>query len=393
MTRLLLRLFVRDYDKTEEPKVRAAYGRLSGLVGILCNLLLFAGKLIVGTIAGSVSITADAVNNLSDASSSVVTLVGFRIAERPADADHPYGHARVEYISGLGVAALILVIGFELAKTSVEKIFHPQSVEFSLAVAVVLLLSIGVKLWMSLFNGSLGRRIGSPTLQATAADSRNDVISTTAVLAAALVEKFTGWQVDGYVGLAVALFILWSGVGIAKQTIDPLLGQAADPALQQLLAREILQNDKVLGFHDLMIHDYGPGQRFATAHVEMDMHEDPLVCHDIIDDIERSCMARHNIHLCIHYDPIVTDDEELNHMKELVRGCIKKIDPRLSIHDFRMVKGPGHTNLIFDMIIPYEMDGRRQELKEQIDQAVQHESHRYYTVITFDEEAFNRAGE
>jgi len=389
MTRLLLQLFVRDYENTEEPRVRAAYGRLSGLVGILCNLLLFAGKLTVGTIAGSVSITADAVNNLSDASSSVVTLVGFRIAERPADAGHPYGHARVEYISGLGVAALILVIGFELAKSSVEKIFHPESVEFSLAVAVVLLLSIGVKLWLSVFNSKLGRKIDSTTLQATAADSRNDVISTAAVLAAAIVERVSGWQVDGFVGLAVALFILWSGMGIAKQTIDPLLGQAADPALRKLLAQEILQYEKVLGFHDLMIHDYGPGQRFATAHVEMDMHEDPLVCHNIIDDIERDCMKRHNIHLCIHYDPIVTDDEELNHMKQLIQSCIHRIDSRLSIHDFRMVKGPGHTNLIFDMIIPYEMKSRRQELKEQIDRAVRQESERYYTVITFDEEAFN----
>lgn len=393
MTQLLLRLFVRDYNKTEEPKVRTAYGRLSGIVGILCNLLLFVGKLIVGTLAGSVSITADAVNNLSDASSSLVTLVGFHIAERPADADHPYGHARVEYISGLGVAALILIIGFELAKTSVEKIIHPQSVEFSLAVAVVLLASIGVKLWMSLFNSTLGRRIDSTTLKATAADSRNDVISTTAVLIAALVERFTSWQVDGFVGLAVALFILWSGIGIARQTIDPLLGQTADPELQRMLSKEIMSYDKVLGIHDFMLHDYGPGNRFATAHVEMDMHENPLVCHNIIDDIERECMERHNIHLCIHYDPIVTDDPELNRMRDLVKECIGKIDPRLSIHDFRMVKGPGHTNLIFDMIVPYEMHGRRQELKRQIDWAVQQESHRYYTVITFDEEAFNRAGE
>ena len=369
MTRLLLRLFVRNADQTDDPKVRSAYGILAGIVGILCNLLLFAGKLVVGTLSGSVSITADAVNNLSDASSSVVTLVGFRIAEKPADEGHPYGHARVEYISGLAVAALILVIGVELAKNSVKKIFLPSPVEFSPVVAGVLLMSILVKLWMALFNRTLGRRIGSATLQATAADSRNDVISTGAVLLAAVVEAWTGWTIDGYVGLLVALFIIWSGVGIARDTIDPLLGKPTDPALRKLIADEIFQSEKVLGFHDLMVHDYGPGQRFATVHVEMDMREDPMACHDIIDDIERDCWERHRIHLCIHYDPIVTDDAELNHMRKLVQQRIQALDPRLSIHDFRMVRGASHTNLIFDMIIPYEMESRKAELKRQVDEA------------------------
>ena len=389
MTRLLLRLFVRNADQTDDPKVRSAYGILAGIVGILCNLLLFAGKLVVGTLSGSVSITADAVNNLSDASSSVVTLVGFRIAEKPADEGHPYGHARVEYISGLAVAALILVIGVELAKNSVKKIFLPSPVEFSPVVAGVLLMSILVKLWMALFNRTLGRRIGSATLQATAADSRNDVISTGAVLLAAVVEAWTGWTIDGYVGRLVALFIIWSGVGIARDTIDPLLGKPTDPALRKLIADEIFQSEKVLGFHDLMVHDYGPGQRFATVHVEMDMREDPMACHDIIDDIERDCWERHRIHLCIHYDPIVTDDAELNHMRKLVQQRIQALDPRLSIHDFRMVRGASHTNLIFDMIIPYEMESRKAELKRQVDEAVRQESNRYFSVITFDEAAFN----
>ena len=389
MTRLLLRLFVRNADQTDDPKVRSAYGILAGIVGILCTLLLFAGKLVVGTLSGSVSITADAVNNLSDASSSVVTLVGFRIAEKPADEGHPYGHARVEYISGLAVAALILVIGVELAKNSVKKIVLPSPVEFSPVVAGVLLMSILVKLWMALFNRTLGRRIDSATLQATAADSRNDVISTGAVLLAAVVEAWTGWTIDGYVGLLVALFIIWSGVGIARDTIDPLLGKPTDPALRKLIADEIFQSEKVLGFHDLMVHDYGPGQRFATVHVEMDMREDPMACHDIIDDIERDCWERHRIHLCIHYDPIVTDDAELNHMRKLVQQRIQALDPRLSIHDFRMVRGASHTNLIFDMIIPYEMESRKAELKRQVDEAVCQESNRYFTVITFDEAAFN----
>lgn len=389
MTRLLLQLFVRNAYQTDDPKVRSAYGTLSGIVGILCNLLLFTGKLVVGTLSGSVSITADAVNNLSDASSSLVTLVGFRIAEKPADEGHPYGHARVEYISGLAVAAFILIIGVELVKSSVEKILHPAPVEFSPVVAAVLLMSILVKLWLALFNRTLGRRIGSATLQAAAADSRNDVISTGAVLLAAAVETWTSWTIDGYVGLLVALFIIWSGVGIARDTIDPLLGKPTDPALRQLIAREIFQSDKVLGFHDLMVHDYGPGQRFATVHVEMDMREDPMTCHDIIDDIERNCWERHRIHLCIHYDPIVTDDAELNHMRKLVQQRIQALDPRLSIHDFRMVRGTSHTNLIFDMIIPYEMESRKAELKRQIDEAVWQESDRYFTVITFDEAAFN----
>lgn len=342
MTRLLLRLFVRNADQTDDPKVRSAYGILAGIVGILCNLLLFAGKLVVGTLSGSVSITADAVNNLSDASSSVVTLVGFRIAEKPADEGHPYGHARVEYISGLAVAALILVIGVELAKNSVKKIFLPSPVEFSPVVAGVLLMSILVKLWMALFNRTLGRRIGSATLQATAADSRNDVISTGAVLLAAVVEAWTGWTIDGYVGLLVALFIIWSGVGIARDTIDPLLGKPTDPALRKLIADEIFQSEKVLGFHDLMVHDYGPGQRFATVHVEMDMREDPMACHDIIDDIERDCWERHRIHLCIHYDPIVTDDAELNHMRKLVQQRIPGAGPA-AFHP-RFSDGPGRQS-------------------------------------------------
>ena len=381
MTRLLLRLFVRNADQTDDPKVRSAYGILAGIVGILCNLLLFAGKLVVGTLSGSVSITADAVNNLSDASSSVVTLVGFRIAEKPADEGHPYGHARVEYISGLAVAALILVIGVELAKNSVKKIFLPSPVEFSPVVAGVLLMSILVKLWMALFNRTLGRRIDSATLQATAADSRNDVISTGAVLLAAVVEAWTGWTIDGYVGLLVALFIIWSGVGIARDTIDPLLGKPTDPALRKLIADEIFQSEKVLGFHDLMVHDYGPGQRFATVHVEMDMREDPMACHDIIDDIERDCWERHRIHLCIHYDPIVTDDAELNHMRKLVQQRIQALDPRLSIHDFRMVRGASHTNLIFDVVAPFDFKDEA-SVKAELQRRVTVVNPQLFTVVT-----------
>ena len=368
---------------------RAAYGKLSGAVGIACNLLLFAGKLAVGLAAHSVSITADAVNNLSDASGAVVTLVGFRMAEKPADRDHPFGHARVEYIAGLVVSALILLVGAELAKSAVEKILHPAPVDISPVTMAVLAVSVAVKLWLSRFNRALGRQIDSAALMATAADSRNDALSTGAVLLSALVSRHTGWGIDGYTGLAVALFILWSGIGIARDTVNPLLGQGADPALGQALAKMLTANPKVLGFHDLMVHDYAPGQRFATVHVEMDAREDPLLCHDIIDGLERSCLDELKVHLCIHYDPIVTDDPELNHMRQVVTDCLARLDPGLSVHDFRMVRGAARTNLIFDLVVPDSV--HLDDVQQAVDQAVSRESDKYATVITFDRPAFFRS--
>ncbi len=391
MTKLLLRLFIKNSENTDNPKTRAAIGKLSGIVGIITNLLLFAGKLAVGVLSGSVSITADAMNNLSDASSSIVTFVGFKLAEKPADEDHPYGHARFEYLSGLAVAALIIVIGFELAKTSVEKIFNPAAVALSGITVAVLIGSIAVKLWLAIFNGKLGKRINSGTLQATAADSRNDCITTAAVLLAGVVEHFTSWKVDGYAGLAVALFILWSGVKLAKETIDPLLGKAASPELQALIVDYISANPKVLGYHDLMVHDYGPGQRFASLHVEMDQREDPLECHEIIDDIERECLQSHNIHLVIHYDPVVTDDPERNRLLAETMDVLSGIDPRLHPHDFRMVKGDGHTNLIFDVVIPSDMMKEKKKIRHTLEQELsRRENTKIYTVITFDPAAFNQ---
>lgn len=384
MTKLLLRLFIKDYQNTEDPAVRGACGKLAGIVGIVCNLLLFAGKLLAGTLSGSVSITADAVNNLSDASSSLVTLLGFKMAERPADAEHPYGHARMEYLSGLLVAILILIIGVELGKSSIQKILHPEAVEFSVLTLCILVGSILMKLWMCLFCRKLGKRIQSTTLEATAADSRNDVITTAAVLLGCLAGHFFHWRIDGWVGALVAVFILASGWSIAKETISPLLGKQADPELVQRISRLVLSHEKILGIHDLMVHDYGPGQCFASVHAEMDMHEDPLMCHDILDDIERDAMRELRVHLVIHYDPIVTDDDELNHMRTLVQKELAAIDPRLSMHDFRMVRGPQHTNLIFDLAVPYSMSDKMAELKRRIDECVQFEDSKYYTVITFD---------
>ena len=385
MKKLLLHWFVKDYENKDSVKVRAGVGRLSGITGILCNVLLFAGKLAVGILSGSVSITADAMNNLSDAASSIVTLIGFKLAERPADEEHPYGHARYEYLSGLAVAAMILIIGFELAKTSVEKIIHPEAVAFTLPTLLVLLVSIAVKLWLSVFNGRLGKHIDSGTLMATAADSRNDVISTAAVLAAGLVEYFTTWRVDGYIGLAVALFILYSGVMMAKDTISPLLGEAASPELCKLIVQILESEPRVLGYHDLMVHDYGPGQRFASLHVEMDQKEDPLLCHELIDNLERSCLQKHNVHLVIHYDPIVVGDAELEVIRCRVCCILQSMDQRLTVHDFRMVKGAGHSNLIFDVALPNQMRTQQMQIKHQLESALAADGQgTYNTVITFD---------
>ena len=392
MTKLLLRLFVRDYGDPADPGVRARIGALSGAVGIACNLLLFAGKLVVGALSGSVSITADAMNNLSDAASSIVTLLGFKLAEKPADRHHPYGHARYEYLSGLGVAALIMVIGFELAKSSLEKIIRPGAVEFSPVVAAVLVGSILVKLWLCLFNRRLGKYIGSGTLLATAADSRNDVIATGGVLLAAVLEQLTSWRVDGFVGLAVAAFILWSGFSLARQTISPLLGEAASPELRELIVDYISQQPRVLGYHDLMVHDYGPGQRFASIHVEMDMREDPLLCHELIDDMERECLRSHNIHLVIHHDPVVTGDPELDRLRALVAEWMKSQDQRLTIHDFRLVRGENRADLVFDAALPDELRGRENALTTGLEEYLNRDSAvAYHAVITFDPQSLNGA--
>lgn len=384
MTQLLLKLFIRN-SQPNSAQHRARVGSLSGGVGIFCNLLLFAGKLLIGTLSGSVSITADAMNNLSDASSSVVTLLGFKLAEKPADADHPYGHARFEYLSALAVAAMIIVIGFELAKASVEKILDPTPVVFSWALVLVLVLSMGVKLWLSVFNRKLGKLIGSAALEATAADSRNDVLATAAVLLSAVLGALTSWHIDGWFGLGVAGFILYSGATLAKDTISPLLGEAASPELYTAISQTLTAQPQVLGYHDLMVHDYGPGQRFASVHVEMDRKDDPMLCHEIIDNLERQCLESHNVHLVIHYDPVVTGDALLDATRSRVQSILAGFDPRLSIHDFRMVEGIAHTNLIFDIALPYDLVDRREEIRRHLDHSLnQAGAHTYYTVITFD---------
>ena len=390
MIQFLLRLFVKTPLNPENPKARALMGRLSGIVGIVCTVVLFLGKIIVGTLSGSLSITADAMNNLSDASSSVVTLIGFKLAEKPADEDHPYGHARFEYLSGLAVAAMIIVIGFELGKSSVGKILNPEPVEFTTVAAGLLLVSVGVKLWMSRLNSNLGARIGSKALLATAADSRNDCIATLAVLGAALVETVFNIRVDGLFALGVAVFILRSGWDLARETVSPLLGESADPELAQRIVSFVRQQPKVLGYHDLMVHDYGPGNRFATIHVEMDHREDPLDCHDLIDMLERECLRRFQVHLVIHYDPVITEDPELQRLKAEVSQLLQSYDERLSLHDFRMVQGRRHMNLVFDVVLPSDLQGKESRIRQAVEDTLNEESSMTYHVkITYDNAAFN----
>ena len=384
MTELLLRLFVKNHRDLKDPAVRGSVGRLAGTVGLVCNILLFLGKLAVGLAVGALSIVADAMNNLSDASSSLVTLLGFWLARRPADPDHPYGHARYEYLSGLAVAVLIMFLGVELVKSAVTRIFQPVSTQISLVTLGILAAALAVKFWMFLFYGTLGRRIDSLTLKAAAADSRNDVLATLAVLVGCAAERLWNIRVDGWVGLAVAVFIVISGIGLARETISPLLGMRADPELTEQIRQIILSHDKILGIHDLLLHDYGPGQCYASVHVEMSAEEDPLLCHDIIDHIECDLLEQLNVHLVIHYDPVVTADPEWDRLRLTVEDVVGAIDPTLSVHDFRMVRGAEQTKLVFDLALPYAMADQFPALKHRIDDALRAQGIEYPALIRFE---------
>ena len=385
MTKLLLKWFVPNHGNADAPGVRNAVGLLSSGVGIAANLLLFIVKLLAGLLTGSLSITADALNNLSDASGSVLTLIGFHLAGKPADRHHPYGHARMEYISSLAVAAMILLIGFELGRSSIKKILQPEAIVFSGAAFFILVVSIGIKFWLYLFNRKLGDYIHSSALWATAMDSRNDCISTSAVLVAALLEQFWNLRADGFMGLGVAVFILVSGWKLARETISPLLGEGADPKLCQQIAEFIQTNPHVLGYHDLMVHDYGPGRQYASLHVEMDYREDPLTCHDIIDALEWECLCSYGIHLVIHYDPVITDNPELSRLKNRVAELLYQRDYRLRYHDFRMIPGRNHMNLIFDVVLPWDLQGQSEDIRQEIHDALNKNSNTTYHIkITYD---------
>lgn len=384
ITNLLVKLFVNDSESTAKQEVRTAYGKLGGAVGIVCNLILFVAKLIAGTLSGSVSITADAVNNLSDASSSIMSILGFKLASKPADADHPYGHARYEYLSGLMVALFIMLIGIELLKSSISKIIEPSAVAFNWVTVAVLAATVFVKLWLAMFNKSIGKRINSKTLIATAADARNDVIATSAVIVSTIVSNYTKLELDGYVGLAVALFILYSGFGLVRDTLDPILGHAPDPEFVEEIRAKIMSYPGVLGTHDLMIHDYGPGCQFASVHVEVAAEGDVIEMHDIIDNIERELSEHYNLHLVIHMDPIVTSDDKVNEVRHRLAEEIAKINPELTIHDLRIVVGPTHTNLVFDCVVPHGFKMSNAELRERIYAAAKSIDESYICVVTLE---------
>lgn len=384
MGKLLIKLFVRDYENTEDPKVRESYGKFAGVVGIISNLFLCIMKILIGVFSGSIAIIADGINNMADASSSIITLVGFRLASKPEDEDHPYGHARIEYLTGLFVSILIIVLGVQLFKTSLEKIFDPDTLEFSYITIITLVIAIAVKLWQSLFNISIGKKINSLTLIATGADSRNDVIATSAVLVSVLVVKFTGLQIDGYMGCLVALFIIWSGIQLVRDTISPLLGEAPDDDLVKAITETVKKEPGILGIHDLMVHNYGPGKIFASIHVEVDADGDLMKSHDMIDNIERIVKESLRIEFVIHMDPVKTNDPLIHRMKAVISEAFAPLDGVENIHDFRIVPGPTHTNIIFDVVLSMECRYTEKEIQKIADDTVKAIDDNYFVVITFD---------
>ncbi len=384
MRTLLIKTFVKDYENTKDPAVRESYGKLAGIVGILSNLLLCILKIGIGLIFKSIAILADGINNLADASSSIITLVGFRLASKPADEDHPYGHARIEYITGLIVSLVIIFLGFQLFMSSVDKIRNPEPLEFSILTVAVLILAILIKVWQALFNIKIGTLIHSATLKATGADSRNDVIATSAVLISLLVEKLTNLQLDGWMGAVVALFIIYSGIQLVKETSAPLLGQAPDPELVKSIHDRTVEFKGVLGIHDLIVHDYGPGRIFASIHVEVDADGDILASHDMIDNIERVLSRDLKIHLIVHMDPIDTKDPVLRRMKEDLQKIVDEMEDVQNFHDLRVVPGYSHTNFIFDIVISPECIKKETDLCKYIQGKVSEIDPKYCCVITVD---------
>ena len=384
MTELLSRLFIKNRNDTSSPVVRAAYGAMAGIVGIVLNLLLFAAKFTVGTLCASVSIVADAWNNLSDAGSSLISLVTFRIAAKPADRDHPFGHARIEYVASMIVSFLILLIGYELFSESLSKVLHPTETIFSIASVAVLGLSILVKLWMALFNRRLGRKINSEVLKATSVDSLSDALATTAVLISTLIFRFTSFDTDGYMGIIVAVVIFIAGVKILNETKNSILGQAPDPALVDNIRQLVESCPDALGLHDLLVHNYGAGMTIASLHVEVDGSRDIFELHDSIDSLEKKLSEDLNILCTIHMDPIVTDNEQINALQEKVNKAVARVDERLKIHDFRFVAGQTHSNLIFDVAVPFELKLTDEEVRQAVAREVKTINENYCTVLTID---------
>lgn len=386
MVTLLSKLFIKDYKNYASPKVRIGYGILCGAFGIFLNVLLFAGKLTAGLLSGSIAIIADAINNLSDAGSSVITLFGFKMAASKPDSDHPYGHGRMEYISGLLVSILILFMAYELIKTSIGKILHPEPITTTWITVVILAVSILTKFYMFFYQRNISKKISSAALKATATDSISDTVATAVVLLSALASVFFEWNIDGYCGILVGLFIVYSGIQAIKDTISPLLGQAPDPELVEQIRTLMMSEEAILGIHDLMIHDYGPSRVMVSLHAEVSSSSDFLAMHDIIDNLERNIRQELGCFATIHMDPVLDKDEETQSLKRQVTKIITSIDEKLTLHDFRVVKGPTHTNLIFDVVKPYSMKMDVKDLHDIITYKISDWNPNYYCVIEYDEE-------
>lgn len=384
MTKLLVRLFVKNSKDINNPAVRNKYGYLSGFVGIALNILLFIAKLIAGAIASSIAIIADAFNNLSDAGSSIITLIGFKMASKPADNEHPFGHGRIEYISGFIISVIIILMGFEIAKTSVSKIINPQKVVFSSLSLIILIISVLVKLWLSFFNRKLGNLIDSQAMKATAIDSLSDTISTTAVICGVLIAKYLQLNIDGYLGILVALFIFYSGIGAAKETINKLLGEAPDKELISQVSETVLSHKEIIGIHDIIIHNYGVGSCVISLHAEVPCDSDLMKIHDIIDNIEAEVNSKFNCATVIHMDPIAVNDEKTMKTKKIVENIIYEFDKTLTIHDFRIVPGETHTNVLFDVVIPYEYNYSDKEIVDILSQKVKSINPRFIPKIQID---------
>ncbi len=384
MIKLLSKIFIRDCDNTKSPEVRRKYGILCGACGIALNVLLFVLKLFVGTLSGSVAVTADAFNNISDAGSSAVTMVGFRLAGKKPDPEHPFGHGRMEYISGLIVAMLIFVMGFELISSSINAIITPEQTELSLVSVCILVFSMVVKLYMFFYNRSCGNKIDSATMKATASDCIGDTVATFAVLISLVVSHFTGLLIDGYVGLIVALFILYAGYTAAKETIEPLLGMRPEKELIDEIEAVVLSHAPITGVHDLILHDYGPGRRFLSLHAEVPMDEDILFIHDVVDNVEIEIFEKYNIETVIHTDPIDTRDPRLNEIKTTVKGFLDSFDEGMKAHDFRIVPGNTHTNIVFDIVVPSDSKTDPEALKLAVSTAVASTNPQYRCVIRID---------
>ena len=387
MIKLLSRIFIKDYNNYESPAVRSSYGVLCGGFGIFLNILLFIGKFLAGTLAKSVSITADAFNNLADAGSSIITLLGFRLARQKPDTKHPFGHGRIEYIAGLLVSAAIILMGFELAKSSISKIISPEPIEFSVLTAAILVCSILVKLYMVFYNKSIGKKIKSATLGATALDSCSDCIATSVVLVSSLIAHFFKINIDGYCGVLVAAFVIYSGIRALQETITPLLGQAPDREFIERIQKLIEEFPEITGIHDLIVHDYGPGRLMISLQAEMPVYEDSdiFAMHDIIDNAERLLSKELECLVTIHLDPTRSNDEKVAELKAKTVNVLHGISPELSLHDFRVVPGPTHTNLIFDVVIPFDLKLKEDEITEKLNSAVSEwDDAKYYVVASFD---------